>query len=334
MSRNNTISLAKREKVVALWSSGYMQEEISSTLHLSHQTVSNLVGRFLRSGSILPHKPGWKERTVSKPEVVEFVEYCKTVKPSTSTAEIQEALINNNVCDVANIPACSTVSDILTKDLGFTWKKLTVCPKESLTDENLEKSLNYIMYMSGLDPSTVHFFDESSVIKTTPNRIYGHSKKGYRAVEVKRYASNCTYTINLLHSRFGVDNFNILEGPSNGLEMIEFFAESLQIVDEYGNPVLANGDTVVMDNCGFHHGHSAENHLRQMLDNRGVSLIFQPPYSPEFNTCELCFGAMKDNLKRNEQFSIDFTEIAIIQALQSITPVISQNFFRHCGFVL
>ena len=220
MSRNNTISLAKREKVIALWSSGYMQEEISSTLHLLHQTVSNLVGRFLRSGSTLPHTPGCKEWTVLKPE---GVEYCKTVKPSTSTAEIQEALINNNVCDVADIPACSTVSNILMKDLGFTWKKLTVCPKESLTDENLEKSLNYIMYMSGLDPSTVHFFDESRVIKMTPSRIYGHSKKGSHAVEVKHYASNCTYTINLLHSRFGVDNFNILEGPSNRLEMIEFF---------------------------------------------------------------------------------------------------------------
>ena len=118
------MSLAKREKVIALLSSGYMQEEIRSTLHLSHQTVSNLVGRFLRSGSILPEKLSWKERTVSKPEVVEFVEYCKTVKPSTSTAEIQEPLIENNACGVANIPARSTVSDILTKDLGFTWKKL------------------------------------------------------------------------------------------------------------------------------------------------------------------------------------------------------------------
>ena len=100
--------------------------------------------------------------------------------------------------------------------------------------------------------------------------------------------------------------------------MIEFFAKSLQIVDEYGNPVLVNDDTVVMDNCGFHHGHFVENHLRQMLDNRGVSLILQPPYIPEFNVCELCFGTMKEYLKRNEQFSIDFTEIAIIQALQSI----------------
>ena len=171
------------------------------------------------------------------------------------------------------------------------------------------------MYMSGVDPSTVHFFDETSVVKTTPNRSYGHSKKGLPAVEIQRYASNCNYTVNLLHSRFGIDNFNILEGPSNGFEMIHFFEESLQAVDHVGNPVLANGDVIVMDNCGFHHGVFAENQLYLMVRNRSVELIFQPPYSPEFNSCEFCFRSTKAYLRQHEQFSINFTELAIIQGL-------------------
>lgn len=100
--------------------------------------------------------------------------------------------------------------------------------------------------MAGVDPLRVHFFDESSVTKTTPNRTYGQSSKGQSAIKVKRYSSNCTYTVNLLHGCFGIDYSNILEGPSNGLD---FFEESMDIVDPvYGNPVLANGDIVVMDN--------------------------------------------------------------------------------------
>ena len=189
------------------------------------------------------------------------------------------------------------------------------------------------MYMSGVDPSTVHFSDETSVVKT-PNRSYGHIKKGLPAVEIQRYASNCNYTVNLLHSRFGIDNFNILEGPSDGFEMIHFFEESLQAIDPVGNPVLANRDVIVMDNCGFHHGVFAENQLRLMLRNRSVELIFQPPYSPEFNSCEFCFRSMKAYLRQHEQFSINFTELAIIQGLQRITPAISQNIFSHCGFVI
>jgi hypothetical protein len=69
----------------------------------------------------------------------------------------------------------------------------------------------------------MHFFDECSVIKTTGNRHYGHSAVGSPAIEVQRYASNANYTVNLLHSIFGVDHANILIGPSNGLELLNFF---------------------------------------------------------------------------------------------------------------
>ena len=77
----------------------------------------------------------------------------------------------------------------------------------------------------------------------------------------------------------------------------------------------------------FHHGVFAENQLRLMLRNRVVELIFQPPYSPEFNSCEFCFRSMKEYLRQHETV---FTELAIIQDLQmqTITPAI------HCGFVI
>ena len=46
----------------------------------------------------------------------------------------------------------------------------------------------------------IHFFDESSVIKTTGKRKYGSSEVGKRAIEIQPYASNATFTINLLHN--------------------------------------------------------------------------------------------------------------------------------------
>ena len=333
--RNHPTSVEKREQIIALWSSGTKQAQIAEVVGLSPQTVSNIVKHFLQHGKYFPGKPGWKERTVSTPEVVEFVEYCKITKPSTYNSEIRQALVGNGICTAANAPSCSKISDILRQDLNFTFKKLSVCPEESLSEENLIKMQDYIMFMAGVDPLKVHFFDESSVTKTTPNRNYGHSSKGQPAIEVKRYSSNATYTVNLLHSCFGVDYSNILEGPSNGLEMLHFFEESMDIVDPvYGNPVLANGDIIVMDNCGFHHGRFAEDELRRMLGRRGIELVFQPPYSPDFNTCEFCFRHMKLFLRKNEQFSQNYTELAIIEALQTVTPTMSQKFFQHCGFVI
>ena len=74
-----------------------------------------------------------------------------------------------------------------------------------------------------MDAHSIHFFDESSVIKTSDKRKYGSSEVGKRAIEIQPYASNATFTINLLHSTRGIDSFNIIEDPSNGQEMLQFF---------------------------------------------------------------------------------------------------------------
>ena len=125
-------------------------------------------------------------------------------------SEIQKQLIENQVVLPANVPSQASISRALTSDLGYSYKKLTIVPKESLTDNAQERLDEYLTICSACDPRNMHFFDESSVIKTTGNRSYGHATVGRRAVEIQRYASNATYTINLLHSIFGVDHGNIL----------------------------------------------------------------------------------------------------------------------------
>ena len=72
---------------------------------------------------------------------------------------------------------------------------------------------------------------------------------------------------------------------------------------------------------------------REMLLDKGVKLLFQPPYSPHLNTCEYCFHKMKQTMRCNEQLSQLYTEMAIIDALNNITAAQSVNYFRHCGHV-
>ena len=82
---------------------------------------------------------------------------------------------------------------------------------------------------------------------------------------MQRYVSNANYTVNLMHSITGVDFFNILDGPSNGMELLNFFDEALQLEREDGSAVLERGDCVVMDNCGFHHARFGEPVLRGLF---------------------------------------------------------------------
>ena len=47
-----------------------------------------------------------------------------------------------------------------------------------------------------------------------------------------------------MHSITGVaDFFNILDGPSNGMELLNFFDEALQLEREDGSAVLERGET-------------------------------------------------------------------------------------------
>ena len=62
-------------------------------------------------------------------------------------------------------------------------------------------------------------------------------------------------TRNLLHSIQGVDYFIILRGPSNGMEMLNFFDEALAVERADSSPILELGDCIIMDNCGSPHGH-------------------------------------------------------------------------------
>ena len=155
--------------------------------------------------------------------VLEYIEVQKHIKPSTYASEIQHRLLLDGVVHPNDLPGTSQINRRLREDLLFTKKKLTVSPLEAEKPGALDRQNEYLQAVSRYPASKLHFFDESSVIKTTGNRKYGNAGVGEQAIEVQRYASNATLTINLLHSVVGVDYFNVLQGQSNGLELLVFF---------------------------------------------------------------------------------------------------------------
>ena len=331
--QGKAIPSSVREKIIESWLEGKGPTQIGKELRLQKQTIANIVDNFVRRGNSEAEKGGNNTRLARTDDVNVYIEYCKKLKPSIYSSEIQNKLVEDNVCLPENAPSRSSISRSLKHDLGYSYKKISVIPQESLTPENENRLFEYLTVCATIDPRTMHFFDESSVVKTTGNRHYGHSRIGHPALEVQRYASNATFTVNLLHNMYGVGHVNLLPGPSNGLELLNFFAEALEEEDFFGNPLLKVGDTVIMDNCGFHHARHVEPVLRNMLAARGIALIYQPPYHPQYNTCEHCFRQLKGWLRRHSKFAEVHTDIAIFQGLSTITPGMSRNFFKHGGYV-
>ena len=143
-------------------------------------------------------------------------------------------------------------------------KRISQVPSESLTGANIDIQNEFLGQKAcRIDPCTL---DEASAIRSTGSRSYGHAYVGEPAIEFQRYASYANFRVNLLYPVMGVDHYNILDGPSNGTEMLLFFDDVLSLENPNGSAVLERGDRMVMDNCGFHHGRFAEGMLRDMLE--------------------------------------------------------------------
>ena len=59
------------------------------------------------------------------------------------------------------MPSQASISRVLTSDLGYSYKRLTIVPKESLTDNVQERLEKYLTICSACDPRNMHFFDEN-----------------------------------------------------------------------------------------------------------------------------------------------------------------------------
>ena len=78
----------------------------------------------------------------------------------------------------------------------------------------------------------------------------------------------------------------VLDGPINR-DAFQAYVEQVLV------PELRPGDIVIMDNLSSHKGLA----VRQAIEAAGASLLFLPPYSPDFNPIENAFAKLKALLR-------------------------------------
>ena len=90
----------------------------------------------------------------------------------------------------------------------------------------------------------------------------------------------------------------------------------------------------VMDNASIHHVAQ----LQQLFVDVGVLLVFQPPYSPDFNVAELCFAFVRRYLEDTRMiFTLktlpcQYFFAALRHAINSITADLCSSWASHCGY--
>lgn len=99
-------------------------------------------------------------------------------------------------------------------------------------------------------------------------------------------------------------------------------------VDQVLVPELRPGDVVVMDNLGSHKGPA----VVAAIEAAGASLLYLPPYSPDFNPIENAFSKLKAMLRKAARRSIVGLWATIGDLLDAFSPQECANFFANAGY--
>ena len=113
----------------------------------------------------------------------------------------------------------------------------------------------------------------------------------------------------------------VLDGPINRAAF-EIYVEKVLV------PELPQGAIVVMDNLSSHTGPR----VREMIEAAGATLLYLPPYSPDFNPIENAFAKLKALLRKAAERTVDGLWSAIGRSLDTFTPAECRNYFAAAGY--
>ena len=174
--------------------------------------------------------------------------------------------------------------------------------------------------MLDLDPRRLVFLDETAA-NTKMTRLYGRARRGQRVVGRAPHGHWKTTTFLAALRHDGLSAPLVVDGPMNADVFLAYVQQHLA-------PTLSEGDVVIMDNLASHKRAG----VREAIAARGASLVYLPPYSPDFNPIEQVFAKVKSLLRKLEARTIPLLESALGTMLDHFAPAECTNYFRHCGY--
>ena len=186
---------------------------------------------------------------------------------------------------------------ILKKRLGLTYKR-TRKRGRSKRKDGFDFTSFFQSFEAAILSKSLVAIDESGFDQRS-TAIYAYSPKGTPAIlEWKTCTDHRHYNLLMSIHQNGKLDKSLSSTSING----ETFAEYLRGLE------YPSGTTFLLDNASIH----KTRRVREICQEKGYSLLFTPPYSPEFNPIELVFGVIKNHFYR-ERYSNDFSLLEAIE---------------------
>ena len=153
-------------------------------------------------------------------------------------------------------------------------------------------------------------------------RTHGRAARGARLVAAVPHGhwKTTTFVAALRHDEMTAPL--VIDRPMNGIAFRAYIEQMLA-------PTLKAGDMVIMDNLSAHKVHG----VREAIEAAGASLVYLPPYSPDFNPIEQVFAKLKALLRKAAERTIDALWDTIGKLLDLFPPQECQNYFTNAGYV-
>ena len=164
------------------------------------------------------------------------------------------------------------------------------------------------------------FLDESGV-NTDLTRLYGRALSSQRAVDHAPLNTPRTTTVLSSIRLDGEKAFTTYQGGTTGERFVQYLKKTLL-------PTLRPGDIVVMDNMRSHHVKA----VREILEAKGMKVLYLPPYSPDLNPIEKMWSKMKAILRKWKIRCLEQLPDAIERVLACVSQLDCLHWFLDSDY--
>ena len=177
------------------------------------------------------------------------------------------------------------------------------------------------------------FLDETASHERTGDRKYGWSRVGAEAGVNTLFKRSKRWSVLPAYTLDGYIAWKTYHGSINEILFNDFVRND---VLPQCTPAVLGGprSVIVLDNAKIHH--SAE--LRTMCEQAGVSLVYLPAYSPDYNPIETSFSVLKQWLKKHGHLAelygstqADFERFLNDAVLAQANRINHKKLFRSAG---
>jgi transposase len=171
-----------------------------------------------------------------------------------------------------------------------------------------------------LDASRLVFIDETG-LSTKMARLRGRALRGERCRAGIPHGHWKTTTFTGALRLSGMTAPCVYDGAMNGTVFRAYVEQVLA-------PTLKPADIVIMDNLPAHKAAG----VREAIERAGATLLFLPPYSPDFNPIENAFSKLKALLRARAERTVNGLWGAVGALLDRFSPAECANYFKAAGY--